>query len=644
MLLTDEKFFLEALNTDIPALASVAEHFKAGRAAEADHAFASYIKAVINPKLYFQTPYYERENTWTYAHESDKDAADRICEGKLMSCGVMHDFGGIDKINWEHNPTYNGYEEWPWQLNRHHEFRCLGKVYRDTGDEKYARAYASLLRSWIESAECPADISGYSTITWRTIEAGIRMSKNWHYAIHAFLTSPSIDDHLWVLTFKSIWEHAYRVTKNSTKNNWLIMEMTGLIHIANMYTFFRDSDAWREYGFRRMTEEHSIQIYDDGFQFELSTGYHWVCIMNYQFVIDNSLLYGAPIPAEFLAGIRKMYSIYPKLVRPDGMLPDINDGGSALASKILNTGLIYFKDDSELLAFRDGKDREKYVPKTVVMPYSGMVVMRDGFQADGIWAFFESAPFGKSHQHEDKLNFLLYAYGKNMLDDSGNFAYDRSDMRKYVLSTRSHNTGLVDGMGQNRRKNYHWQASDIKKRADLSVQERDGVTIAAGIYDEGYGPDLLRATHKRTVYYYRNGIGGSAPFFVLYDRFSAEDENTHQYEVSFQLGREPLTIQDGKAIVDHGEDVSLSILGTGAMTTVTASKNPFMGYHKNQTPGNVEHYPAPVLSFSETANKANFATVLYPSKGAVPNIAVQLTESGFCLTVNGISHHESTEK
>lgn len=644
MLLTDEKFFLETLNTNIPMLALAAEHYKAGRITEAEHIFADFIRSTLKPDIYFKTPYYEQENNWAYPYESEKDTADRICEGKLMSCGFMHDFGSIEKVDWEHNPTYNGYEEWPWQLNRHHEFRCLGKVYRDTSDEKYARAYATLLRSWIESTECPADISGYKTITWRTIEVGIRMAKNWHYAIHAFLHSPSIDDHLWVLTFKSIWEHAYRVTKNPTKNNWLIMEMTGLIHIANMYPLFCESDAWRAYGFRRMTEEHDIQIYDDGFQFELSTGYHWVCIMNYQFVIDNSLLYGAEIPAEFMAGVRKMYSMYPKLVRPDGKLPDINDGGSSTVSKIMESGLTYFPDDGELLAFRDGIDREKYVPYTAVMPYSGMVIMRNGFDADSIWSFFESAPFGKSHQHEDKLNFLLYAYGKNMLDDSGNFAYDNSNMRKYILSTRSHNTGLVDGKGQNRRQRYTWQTSDIKKRSDLSVEERDGVTIASGIYNEGYGPEFVPVTHKRTVFYYRNGIGGSTPFFVLYDHFSAEDGNAHKYEVSFQLGTEPLTLTDGKAIIDYGDGVSLSISGTGAMTTVTSSKDPFMGYRKNSAPGDVEHYPAPVLAFSATASEADFATVLFPAKEDIPDISVRLSEKGIHLTVNGITHTETIRK
>ena len=633
MLLTDEKFYTQVLNTDIPELNEVAGLWRRGNVEGAESAFARFIKKTLRPEIYFKTPYYERENSWAYSRESDLDAANRICEGKLMSCGVMHDFGGTDKVDWESNPTYNGYVEWPFQLNRHHEFRCLGRVYRDTGDEKYAEAYANLVRSWIENTECPEDLTGYGTKTWRTIEVGIRMAKNWHYSIHAFLNSPSVDDHLWVLTFKSLWEHAYRVTKNPTQNNWLIMEMTGLIHIANIYTFFRESDAWREYGFSRMIEEHSKQIYDDGFQFELSSGYHWVCIMNYQFVVDNSLLYGIKVPEEFMAGIRKLYSMYPKLVRPDGKLPALNDGGNDAVMPLLNTALEYFPSDAELLAFRDGKGREEFVGKTVFMPYSGMSVMRTGFDENDIWAFFESAPFGKAHQHEDKLNFLLSAYGKNMLTDSGNFAYDTSKMRKYVLSTRAHNTGLVDGMGQNRRKTFVWHDEDIKAISNLRVEEREDATVCYGRYDEGYGSELLPAVHERRVYFYKNGIGAYRPFFVLHDSFECEGDVPHTYEVSFQLGREPLLIKERGGVINFGDGVTLSVVGTGAMVTTTASEEPFMGWRPNHKAGDNPHYPAPVLSFMKKGRSAELVTVIYPTDGEIPAILPEVTEEGFTVSI-----------
>ena len=307
---------------------------------------------------------------------------------------------------------------------------------------------------------------------------------------------------------------------------------------------------------------------------------------------------------------------------------------------MLEKGLEYFPGDPMLTAFKNGKNVEMFAKKTTVMPFSGIAVMRSGFGADDIWAFFESSPFGKAHQHEDKLSFQLSAYGKNMLTDSGNFYYDSSMMRRYVLSTRSHNTGLVDGMGQNRRKNYVWHTEDIDKLSDLVVEEREGVTVASGVYNEGYGPELLDATHKRQIYFYRDGVGGSLPFFVIYDRFKCSDGGAHRFEASFQLGREPLTLTDNGGVVNYGDGVSLGIISTGKVFTATASTDPYMGWRPNLEAGDVEHYPAPVLSFFEDGESCAIATVLYPTNGTIPNITTAVTDDGFTVSVDG---HTVTE-
>ena len=100
---------------------------------------------------------------------------------------------------------------------------------------------------------------------------------------------------------------------------------------------------------------------------------------------------------------------------------------------------------------------------SAAMEYAGMMVMRTGWGKDDVWAFMDAAPFGTGHQHEDKLNLLMYAHGKYILTENGSYAYDDSEMRKYALSTRSHNTVRVNGMDQNRRVCYKWHEEDIQK-------------------------------------------------------------------------------------------------------------------------------------------------------------------------------------
>ena len=110
-------------------------------------------------------------------------------------------------------------------------------------------------------------------------------------------------------------------------------------------------------------------------------------------------------------------------------------------------------------------------------------------------AYFDGGPFGFAHQHEDKLNLLLHAYGRTLLTEGGNYAYDDSPMRRYALSTRSHNTIRVDGQDQNRRATYRYDDPDLLTRpAGARWRTTAEYDVAEAEYDEGYGP-----TADRTV-------------------------------------------------------------------------------------------------------------------------------------------------
>ena len=127
------------------------------------------------------------------------------------------------------------------------------------------------------------------------------------------------------------------------------------------------------------------------------------------------------------------------------------------------------------------------------MPWSGFAALRTGWGQDDTWALMDAAPFGRAHQHEDKLSVLLYTNGKFLLTEGGNYAYDESEMRNYVLSTRSHNTVRVDGQDQNRRKTYAWKEEDIKKKSNLEWNFSKKWDYAKSAYDEGYGEDQDKA-------------------------------------------------------------------------------------------------------------------------------------------------------
>ena len=137
MFITDEKFFCEALDTvNYPALSGIGETYKEKGLAAAEAQLCDFVRSFMRPEDYFKIPYYERENAWALGSDDDFAAAEKIIRGELRSCGVTKKFPDTEHIDWNSNPTYNEYKEWTWQLSRHHEWRCLGWCYRQTGDEK----------------------------------------------------------------------------------------------------------------------------------------------------------------------------------------------------------------------------------------------------------------------------------------------------------------------------------------------------------------------------------------------------------------------------------------------------------------------------------------------------------------------------
>ena len=625
MLITDNKFYREEINTAIPELSDIGAVYTEKGLEAAEKRLADYVRAVARPDDYFKTPYYPRENAWAYQNEDDFAACERIMKGKLMSCGYAYQFPE-GKIDWTSNPTDNGYREWTWQLSRHHEWRCLAHCYRETGDEKYAKTFVSFFMSWCEQAVCPENAPGGATECWRTIEAGIRMTKIWSYVFHAFLKSPEFNDHVLCTFIKSVWEHGYRLRNFCTGANWLIMEMAGLSHIGMIHIWLKKAEEWKTYAFDRLSTEIDVQVYPDGFQYELSTGYHGVVIANYRYVIETANALGIKLPEKLQSNLERTFEMYIKLSEPDRLTPDLNDGGKANAVSELKLGAEYFPKRADFLFFAtDGKDGREPSYKSIALPYSGMAVMRTGWDRDDMWFFMESAPFGKGHQHEDKLQVLMYAYGKEVLKDTGNYAYDNSEMRKFAIDTRSHNCAMVDDRSQNRRGRYKWNPEDITKLSDLKWGFTDGIDTAEGIYNEGYGPEYIDVTHRRKVIFFKKGINASLPFALVIDRLTSGDGKPHKYAVSYQMNTQPYTVNSKTFTADFGDGVTMSIIGSDTPEIVVAQKQPYMmGWRPKHAPGGTEpeHYPAPCVRFvTENAMDKRLVTALYPSNNG--NVAIK---------------------
>ena len=622
MFITDEKFFLEELDTSIPELSNIGETFKTHGLAAAEKQLAYYIRSVLPPvaEKYFTVPYHRNGEggQYTLPGETDREVADRVLTGDVISSsGARHKFeNGV--IIWEHNPTYNNYKEWTWQLNRHRSLRILGHVYKETGEEKYAEGFVRHLLSWIEQAPCPENEHGYRTKCWRTIETGIRMTDIWHYAFLACYTSPAFTDHVITTYMKSIWEHGYRLSNFYTEGNWLFMEMSGLSHIAMIYPWLKKSKEWKTQAFDTLTNAVYEQMLPDGFQFEMSSTYHGVVLDNLVRPLRTARVLGVGGTEKLGKAMTKLCDIYVKLSAPDFRIPALHDGARSGFVGYIQQALNYV--DNPHYRYFASKRREGTPPPTsVALPYSGIATMRDSWEADGVWFFFDSGPFGfgtMGHQHEDKLNVLMFAYGKDVLSDPGKYEYDGSDMFHFLKDTRSHNCALVDELSQNRRAKYKYKDNDpdLRKLSDLKWSFTEEYDTAEGEYSDGYGKDFIDVTHKRKVVFFKKGLRGSLPFSLVIDRFVPNDGKEHKFAASYQLNTHPYTSEGRRFTTDHGDGVTFSIIGSSDHEVLVAQKSPiYIGWRPIFTPGEHDHAPAPCVRFPYYGKEQRLITVLYPS-------------------------------
>ena len=615
--LTDAKFFGELIDCCLPGLEGIPAAVDNEDYALCRKLFCTHVRESLRQRedIFFGIPYEFPENNFMLHDEGIDDAVARIKKNKLAAVGIPYQFG--EKVDWFSNHAPDNYREWIFQLNRHPEFKLLANYYRETEDESVADAFAKLFDSWVKQAVVPVEAEEASSICWRTIECGIRMGANWPYTLFAFYKSSAFTDDLLVDWYKSVWEHGhYLHQKHRLKGNWLIMEMNGLGQIGILYPQFKDSANWLNYAVESLTEELNRQVYPDGFQYELSTAYHFVVINNYMRFIKMANAFGITLPEHMLKQLEAMLEVYIQIMMPDGYSPDLNDGGNKSVKVLLGELQSYFPQNKQfewVCGERDNGEEPKY--QSVAFEYSGIMVMRDGWKENSTWALLDAAPFGRGHQHEDKLNLLIYAQGRNILTECGNYAYDGSEMRKYALSTRSHNTIRVDGMDQNRRIDYKWQEEDIRKKAGMDYLITQEYDYVSSEYKEGYGDSKdTSVTHRRTVLFVKKPDNNMVPYFIVIDRLYAEEE--HGYEILWHVNAEDVSLCGMKAKADFLHIItSLQDIKRDGVDIICGQQQPeWQGWKHGQVMTQGDYLSQPVIRYRTTDCAKRIVTVLYPDE------------------------------
>lgn len=659
----DERIVFEALDLERPELHDVAAAIKKGDFPAATHAWATHVRTRGG------FSWGEPDVAKKYDRQVAKDARSGKVTGGYVPLLYAFPEGRID---WnfnatDHIPGQSHNNEWQWQLNRMMFWPAMAAAYGETKDDAYVAAFGQQLRSWVEQCPLPASPQNVPGSTWRTIEVGIRLGQTWFPAFLGMVESSKLDD-ADILTFtRSVIEQARYLRQNQTTVNWLLMEMNGLAAAGFYFPELKESPEWRAFAFDTLSREMKRQFLPDGAHYELSTGYHSdVVIPNFLSPLKMAHWTGRPedVPPAYVEGLEKAFDWVEALITPDRLRPKVNDAWPARAQLAMGEAARFFpkRTDFHWLA-TDGTEGRPPTMASVFLNWSGLAVMRSSWDTDANYLLFDVGPLGLGghmglgHAHQDKLNVVLWAYGREILFDNGGSSYSWDKWRIWSRSSLAHNCVIVDGLGQD-------LVGGISGKASLEEQEKDsrrvsqqpidagwisesGFDFASGTYEGPHGTseftahvpgvyDMKSGKQNRLLAKQRRSVLFLKPdIFIVEDTLTPYDDKQHTYQARWHLlstrVRED-TITGAVVTEDLGQpNLAVIPLRSEGLTVrhASAQETPeLLGWNciKDKNPGRL---PATtVLHDRSGSGLQHFLTLLLPLRVGQGNPVTAVRETG----------------
>jgi len=622
-----EAEFFAALDVSIPGLQAVHAAARREDWPAARRAFAQYIRQRTSARWFQQPKRPERHPTT----RGNTRTADALLQHQWQWGSRTFDLG--NNIDWSSNQMDQGESatrEWNASLNRHFHFADLAGAYEATGDEKYAAEIVAEWLDWIRDCPLLLEKSGNSPYhhAWETLNTAVRAGETWPDTLYRILRSKSLGDEALCLIFRSLVEHARHLEQWPTRSgNWLTMESTALLVVGTLLPEHREAAGWRATGIERLHKQMQTDVYPDGLEIELALGYNNWVLRNFASVLELARLNGREkeIPADYLAQLERMYAYLAYAVMPNGDAPALNDSSPASPVKLLLEGHRYFPQREDFLwVATQGKQGKRPDQTSIAFPCSGHYVMRSGWEPDARWLLLDAGPYGSGHQHEDALHLMLYAYDRELLVDGGTYMYDKSRWRRYVLSTRGHNTIRVDGEDQNRRgRRETWVLPLPFQPLPNTWVATARFDYAAGRYDAGYGPqNKIRLSHARAVFFLK------PHYWVVFDTLMPADDRPHRYESLFHLNTEDVQV-DAAAKAVTTQNAKTANLVLWPISAAALEVELVKGRQDEPVQGWAAHpwRPVPTAVYTLGGKGAiRMATILYPlaAKEASPLKDVRL--------------------
>ena len=537
-----------------------------------------------------------------------RQQAEDVLAHRFQFYGEVHQLP--EEIDWDHNP---GTGHWGHDLNRFSYLDTLLRVYVDRGDPRFSRKAVALILDWIAKCDFGRAFVGTPYVFGSYLNQAIHCEA-WAHCLRGLLPRGHVQPVELLRVLKSLHDQlAYlKIVTDGHAGNWPTIGCRGMLATLAALPVFRDTEYFARYCVACLAVQIDEQVLPDGVQDELTPHYHWVVINNLLSAVRSVRALNMRLEARTLNALRKMVHYAQQTIVPDrNAQVAFNDSDPISVPD--PTGAVGQVGLEDLLLPPDRLGPERF-------RYAGVAFLRQRQDQGDLYLAFDGGPFGRGHQHEDKLGMWLFAYGRSFLVDPGRHLYDTSaaSYRAFLCSTCAHSTLLIDGQGQHSRgRPDTWIAAEP---VPLHWRAGEGEIRAAAAYDLGYGKEnAIDVVHHREIVFLQERL------WIVFDRVDGEGE--HRVESRFQFAPCELHLEESR-VHTGWEDANLLLwsLPSAPYTDVhveEGQETPRGGWYSARY-GLLE--PAPCLSLTAQADPPFFAaTLLYPYRGSTrPDISFSL--------------------
>ncbi len=614
----------ELINLDYPGL----EKVKAACSRQKWEAAAQELLNYYRSRTGITHPDIDLKNL-IISREEQKWADDALEHTFFVHKGYQPSYNYGKDINWEYWPVKDN--ELRWQLHRHKWFTPMGKAYRISGDEKYAKEWVHQYMDWVQknplvnmkqeefelvsAGEVKEDADNVY-FAWRQLEVSNRLQDQTCQFL-LFCSASAFTPEFLTEFIVNYHRHGAHLLKNySAEGNHLLFEAQRMVYAGVFFPELKDAAIWRESGINILNREIKKQVYNDGGQYELDPHYHLAAINIFCKALRMADCNGFrnEFPSEYLDTVKNMIAFYANICFPDYTNPCFSDAklGDYQAELANYRDWLALFPDCDWIRYYATEGREG-----APFPYlshgaltSGFFTFRNGWKKDATVMVVKAGPKGEWHCQPDNGTFELWFNGRNLFPDTGAYVYAGSaevmKLRNWFRQTRVHNTLTLDGRNLETTQSVTglWQPEG---KEQILVTENSG---------------YKGLKHRRTVFFVDQA------YFVIVDEATGNARGTVNLNYHFREGE--VNVDAEKNMVTTAYEGSSNVK-LQCFPEKSASLRAEEGWRSTAYRQRVARTSVAFDTNKDDAEAVRYITVIYPVKdvAAYPVFEAKFLNKGY---------------